>query len=87
MQRERFSDNAELVFNLLSIQKHAPWVHRIYIVTAGQPVDTSYLDPQFASSRISVVYHEQFIPREYLPTFNSYVIEAFMYLIPNLEEK
>lgn len=33
---DRFRDNDELKFSLRSIERHAPWVRRIYIVTNGQ---------------------------------------------------
>jgi hypothetical protein len=36
---------------------------------------------------VRIVYHEDFIPKQYLPTFNSCTIESFFWNIPNLTDK
>lgn len=35
---------------------------------------------------IKYVFHDQFIPKKYLPTFSSTVIETFLHYIPGLSE-
>lgn len=78
----RFRDNDELKMSLRSVEKHLPWINKIFVVTDGQI--PRWLDTE--NPKIEVVFHEQFIPQEYLPTFNSNVIEAFLHKIPGLSE-
>jgi hypothetical protein len=80
----RFRDNGELLFSLRSIEKFAPWVRRIHIVTNGQvPV---WLNT--GCERISVVTHEQlFSNKDHLPVFNSWAIELQLHRIPGLTRR
>lgn len=36
--------------------------------------------------KIKYINHEDIIPKQYLPTFNSHIIETFIFRIPNLSE-
>ena len=60
-----------------------PWVRNIFIVTADQK--PKWLDEN-AHSKIKLINHSQIIDAKYLPTFNSHVIEANLYKIPDLSE-
>ena len=78
----RYFDNEELKYSLRSIEKYAPWIRRIFIVTDNQVptwLNTSH-------SKIQIVDHSEIIPHEYLPCFNSRVIEHHMHKIPGLAE-
>ena len=44
----RFADNDELRYSLRSLEKHAPWVRNVHIVTNGQV--PSWLDVSNPSS-------------------------------------
>lgn len=66
-----------------SIEKYAPWVRRIYLVTDGQVprwLDTNH-------KKIVVTDHRDFIPAKYLPTFNSHTIELNLHRIRGLGEQ
>ena len=78
----RYQNNKELKYSLRSIEKHIPWVRKIFIVTDNQT--PSFLDTNH--SKIQIIDHSEIIPNEYLPSFNSSVIEYFMYKIPGLSE-
>lgn len=78
----RYQDNEELKYSLRSIEKHMPWIHKIYIITDQQI--PPFLD--ISHPKISIIDHKDIIPEKYLPTFNSVVIEYFVYRIPNLSE-
>ena len=78
----RYQNNEELKYSLRSIEKHIPWVRKIFIVTDNQT--PSFLDTNH--SKIQIIDHSEIIPNEYLPSFNSSVIEYFMYKIPGLSE-
>lgn len=77
----RFSNHDELRYSLGSVLKFLPWVRRIYIVTDQQC--PKWLTP---SDKIRIVDHTDIIDRQYLPTFNSHVIEAHLHKIPDLAE-
>jgi hypothetical protein len=79
----RYTDNSELKYSLRSAEKYAPWIRRIFIVTDGQTPE--WLDT--SNPRISVVDHKQILPPEALPSFNSALIELFLYKIPGLAER
>ncbi len=77
----RFSNHNELFYSITSVKKYLPWVRNIYIVTDNQT-------PQWIDKfdNIIIIDHKEIIDERYLPTFNSHVIEAFLYKIPNLAE-
>ncbi|MGO2083605.1 Stealth CR1 domain-containing protein [Vagococcus sp.] len=66
-----------------SIEKYAPWVNKIYLITVGHY--PKWLDIEH--EKLVLVRHDEFIPKEYLPTFNSNVIELNLHRIENLTEK
>ncbi|KAG1679747.1 N-acetylglucosamine-1-phosphotransferase subunits alpha/beta [Nymphon striatum] len=80
----RFADNEELRFSLRSIQKYAPWVHHIYIVTNGQiPIWLNLNHP-----RVTLVTHQEiFENKSHLPSFSSPAIETHLHKIPGLSKK
>lgn len=77
----RFRDNNELLYSLRSVEKYAPWVNRIFIVTDNQL-------PKFVNTkRVTIVDHKDIFPDErFLPTFNSNSIELRTFAIKNLSE-
>lgn len=80
----RFEDNEELRYSLRSIEKHAPWVRHIFIVTNGQIPSWLNLD----NPRVSVVTHQDIFQNQtHLPTFSSPAIETHIHRIPGLSQK
>lgn len=80
----RFEDNEELRYSLRSVEKHAPWVRHIFIVTNGQIPSWLNLD----NPRVTVVTHQDiFLNHSHLPTFSSPAIEAHIHRIPGLSQK
>lgn len=77
----RFMSRNELYFSLRSLVQHAPWVNRIWVVTDEQTPELGEL-----ADRVTVIDHKDFIPSEYLPTFNSHTITANLHRIPGLTE-
>ncbi len=81
VRRYRDWDNLQYLFR--GIEKYASWVNKIYFITWGHI--PKWLD--INNEKIVVVKHEDFIPKEYLPTFNSNVIELNLHRIKSLSEK
>ncbi|NQJ69176.1 capsular biosynthesis protein [Streptococcus suis] len=66
-----------------AVEKYAPWVNKIFFVTYGHL--PKWLDT--SNPKLVVVKHTDFIPQEYLPTYNSNVIELNLHRISNLGEQ
>ncbi|XP_054713569.1 N-acetylglucosamine-1-phosphotransferase subunits alpha/beta-like [Uloborus diversus] len=80
----RFIDNEELRYSLRSLEKHAPWVQHVYIITNGQIPYWLNLDNPW----ITIVTHEEIFPNSsHLPTFSSPAIECHLHRIPHLSSK
>lgn len=78
----RWIENDELKYSLRSIEKFAPWINRIFIVTDGQCPE--WLDT--THPKVVLVNHNQILPANALPTFNSTAIENSICNIDELSE-
>ena len=78
----RWRDNEELKYSLRSVEKFAPWINRIFIVTDEQT--PKWLD--INNPKITIVDLKQYIPNDLLPLFNSIAIEMFLWNIFDLSE-
>ncbi|MCL1827232.1 MAG: Stealth CR1 domain-containing protein, partial [Candidatus Cloacimonetes bacterium] len=81
--KARFACNDELKYSLRSVEKYAPWINQIYIVTDGQT--PKWLDT--SNSKIKIIDHKDLLNEDCLPCFNSVAIEPFLYKIPGLSEQ
>eukprot|EP01062_Namystynia_karyoxenos_P004868 TRINITY_DN11719_c0_g1_i2.p1 TRINITY_DN11719_c0_g1~~TRINITY_DN11719_c0_g1_i2.p1 ORF type:complete len:1078 (+),score=220.64 TRINITY_DN11719_c0_g1_i2:102-3335(+) len=80
----RFEDNDELRYSLRSVERYAPWVRNIYIVTNGQV--PHWLDVRHP--RLVIVAHHDLFPNpSELPTFSSPAIECHLHRIPGLSRR
>lgn len=78
----RYADNDELKYSLRSIERYAPWIRKVFIVTDNQiPI---WLNT--SNEKIRIVDHQDIMPKVCLPCFNSALIEHFLYKIPGLSE-
>ena len=79
---ERFRDNGILKFCFRSIKKYIPWINKIHFIVQSESQIPKWLN----TKKVNIVYHEDFIPKEYLPTFNSGMLDMFYHKIPGLNE-
>ncbi|MBB6511092.1 hypothetical protein F4695_004490 [Rhizobium soli] len=79
--KDRFDQSDELRYSIRAVEQFAPWIKNIFVFSNCAP--PSWYS---ASGKVSWVRHEEVIPSEYLPTFNSHSIETFLHHIPNLSE-
>lgn len=79
----RYRDWGFLRFIFRGIECYAPWVNHVYLVTDSQC--PKWLNTEY--DKITVVDHKDFIPKEYLPTFNSHTIELNLHRIAGLSEQ
>lgn len=79
----RFRDWGLLPYWFRGIEQFMPWVNKIHFVTAGH--FPKWLN--LAHPRLKLVKHEDFIPSEYLPTFNANTIELNLHRIKGLSDR
>ena len=79
----RYRDWETLRYWFRGVEKFAPWVNKIYFVTWGHVPE--WLNT--AHPKLQIVKHSDFIPSEYLPTYNSNVIEFYFHQIKGLSEQ
>lgn len=79
--RYRSWDNLQFWFR--AVEKFAPWVNKIHFVTWGHlPLWLNTDNP-----KLNIVNHKDYIPEEYLPTFNANTIELNLHRIDGLAEQ
>jgi hypothetical protein len=78
----RFYDNDELKYSLRSLEKYAPWVRKIFLITDDQ-IPKWFKD----NPKIEIVDHKDIIDDKYLPTFNSEVIDFNIHKIKGLADR
>lgn len=78
----RFRDYGFLKYWFRGVEKFAPWVRKIHFVTSGQK--PAWLDEN--NPKVNLVNHKDYIPEQFLPTYNSVVIERYIHKIPDLAE-
>ena len=78
----RYRDWETLKYWFRGVEKFAPWVNKIYFVTCGHVPSWLNLDAE----KLVHVKHEDYIPKEYLPTFSSHPIELNLNRIKDLSE-
>lgn len=79
----RFRDWDNLKYWFRGIEKFAPWVHKIHFVTCGHYPEWLNMN----SPKLHFIKHSDYIPEEYLPTFNSHTIELNLHRIEGLSEQ
>lgn len=79
---ERYRDWDLMRYWFRGVEKYAPWVRKIHFVTWG------HLPPWLDTThpKLHIVRHEDYIPEEYLPTFNCNALEIFLHRIEGLSE-
>lgn len=81
-REERYRDFGLLRYWFRGVERCAPWVRRVFFVSAGQVPDWMNRD----CKKLCIVNHKDYIPRQYLPTFNSNTIEMNFHRIKGLSE-
>ena len=79
----RFRDWGLMKYWFRAIETFAPWVRTIHFVTWGHVPDFLKLD----HPKLHLVRHEDYLPKDCLPTFNACAIEMSIHKIDGLSEK
>ena len=88
----RFDQSGEVYFCIASILKYAPFIRKIWIITDDQRpamIDEFARAGLCSPEKIEIVDHKTILSgyEQYLPTFNSLVIESAMHRIPGLADR
>lgn len=78
----RFRDHGFLKYWFRGVEKFAPWVRKVHFVTCGQKPDWLNVN----HPKLSLVDHTDYIPKKFLPVFNSSLLEIYLHKIPDLAE-
>ncbi|WP_077433602.1 Stealth CR1 domain-containing protein [Rodentibacter ratti] len=79
----RYRDWDIFKFWFRAVEKYAPWVNKIFLITEGHlPTWINLNHPKLVH-----IKHKDYIDEKYLPTFNSNVIEMNIHNIEGLSEK
>jgi hypothetical protein len=79
---DRYTNNDELRYSLRSLNKYAPWLNKIYVVSNCQKPEWLRDDKKV----VWVDHNEIFPDTDVLPNFNSHAIEACLHRISGLSE-
>ena len=80
---KRFRDWGTLKYLLRGIQANMPFIRNVYLVVSHPSQVPQWVDQE----NLKIVLHQDIIPQEYLPTFNSTTIEMFLHRIKGLDEE
>ena len=83
VMQKRFRDWGTLKYLLRGIEENMPYIRNVYLVVSHHSQVPSWV----CSENLKVALHSDFIPAEYLPTFNSTTIEMFLHRIKGLDEE
>ena len=80
---ERYRDWENLQYLFRGIEKFAPWVNKVFLVTWGHTPDWLVEEHE----KIVIVNHKDFMPLDALPVFNGCALEVNLHKIPGLSEQ
>ena len=79
----RFRDWGNLHYWFRGVERFAPWVNRVHLITWGHLPEWLNAD----HPKLNIVRHADYIPPEYLPTFSSHPIELNIHRIEGLSDR
>lgn len=80
---KRFRDWGTMVYLFRGIETYMPFIRKIHLVVSSPSQIPSWVNRE----TVNVVLHEDIIPQEYLPTFNSNTIEMHIHRIKDLDDQ
>lgn len=80
---KRFRDWGTLRYLFRGIEKNMPFIRKVHLVVARESQVPEWIN----RDEVNIVYHRDIIPAEYLPGFNSNLIEMHLHRIKDLDEE
>lgn len=69
-----------------SILKNLPWIRYIWLIVFDEEQHCNLNWEELKNDKVKFVYHHDIIPQEFLPNFNSMIVECFAHKIEGLAE-
>lgn len=82
LNNERFRDWGFLKYLFRGIDRNLPFIRKVFLLLQDEHQIPTWLKTE----EVEIIYHKDFIPEKYLPTYNSTSIEMFLDKIPGLSE-
>lgn len=82
-QNVRYRDWGTLVYLFRGIATNMPFVRNVFLIVSNKSQVPTWVNQK----TVKIVEHKDFIPEEFLPTFNSCCIELFLHRIEGLSER
>lgn len=82
--KERAREWDTLKYWFRGVEKNCSWINKIFLVVQNERHVPDWLKKDHPKLR--VVYHNEYIPKELLPTFNAMTIGMYVSNIPDLSE-
>lgn len=80
---KRFRDWDTLQYLFRGIEKHMPFIGNVFLVVSSESQVPQWVNRE----TVKVVLHSDFVPSEFLPTFNCNTLEMYLHRIPGLSEE
>ena len=80
----RYRDYGTLKYIFRGIEKNMSWVDKVHLILSSPSQVPLWLDVE--CNKLEIHFHKEFIPIDFLPTFNSNCIELFLHRIKSLSE-
>lgn len=77
---ERFRDNGMLKYVFRSIETHMPWINKVHMIVMSDSQVPRWIN----RNTVDIITHDEFMPKELLPTFNSCTIDMFLSRLPRV---
>jgi len=82
--KDRFREWDVFKYWFRGVEKNCSWVNKIFLIVQSETQIPKWLNKNHPKLRI--VYHEEYIPKELLPTFNDRPIEFYTCFIKDLSK-
>lgn len=78
--QKRFDTNPLFKYSFRGIEKFMPWINNVFLIVQDYDQIPDFINRE----KVKIILHEQFIPKQFLPTFNANTIEMFLHNIKEL---
>ena len=78
----RFRDWGAMKYWFRAVEENCSWINKVFLVLFDENQIPDWLDT--TNPKLRIVFHRDFIPEEFLPTFNTVTIEMFLHRIEDL---
>jgi len=79
---ERTRDWGLFPFWFRCVEKNCPWVNNVFVICQRSSQVPTWLNREH--TKLKIIYHDEFIPKELLPTFSIFTIQMFLWNIKEL---